>query len=74
MDMVRERELNVPIFQKQNLIKRRQFDDHSYKNRPLRKGSLLSQRAVFNENVSHYCETTRKNVTCLPLFFRSLLQ
>ncbi len=27
MDMVRERELNVPIFQKQNLIKRRQFDE-----------------------------------------------
>ena len=27
MDMVRERELNVPIFQKQNLIKRSRFEE-----------------------------------------------
>ena len=27
MDMVRERELNVLIFQKQNLIKHRRFDE-----------------------------------------------
>ena len=89
MDMVRERELNVPIFQKQNLtieeatvysnigqhklreltadercpfvlwvgnkrlIKRRQFDDHSYKKRPLRKGFFpLSKGKSTNCNLS----------------------
>ena len=53
MDIVRERELNVPIFQKQNLIKRRQFDDHSYKNRPLRKGFFpLSKGKSTNCNLS----------------------